>query len=381
MEKYKEKVYFIGAGPGDPELITIKGQRIVKEADVIIYAGSLVPKEVIDCHKEGAEIYNSASMSLDEVIDVTVKAIKANKKVARVHTGDPAIYGAHREQMDMLDEYGIEYEVIPGVSSFLASAAALKKEFTLPTVSQTVICTRIEGRTPVPEKESLESLAKHRASMAIFLSVHMIDKVVETPTPSTPTTPTPVTPATSTTPTTPAKQTPVTPAPKDGESGSSVTSPSTGNHSDESGAPSTTPTGDSTATQPSDSTSSPVTPSEEAPVTSGDTNSTTQPAGESGSSETTSEPSNTPSEEATNDSGSAATSTPTPATSTPEPKSEEELKKEETLKSAKKESIDDNIGEVVKIKADAIEKVLSKEKMAQLKELLAELAKIEQALK
>ena len=180
MEKYKEKVYFIGAGPGDPELITIKGQRIVKEADVIIYAGSLVPKEVIDCHKEGAEIYNSASMSLDEVIDVTVKAIKENKKVARVHTGDPAIYGAHREQMDMLDKHGIEYEVIPGVSSFLASAAALKKEFTLPNVSQTVICTRIEGRTPVPEKESLESLAKHRASMAIFLSVHMIDKVVET---------------------------------------------------------------------------------------------------------------------------------------------------------------------------------------------------------
>ena len=174
-----EKVYFIGAGPGDPELITIKGQRIVKEADVIIYAGSLVPKEVIDCHKEGAEIYNSASMSLDEVIDVTVKAIKNGKKVARVHTGDPAIYGAHREQMDMLDEYGIEYEVIPGVSSFLASAAALKKEFTLPNVSQTVICTRIEGRTAVPKRESLESLAKHRASMAIFLSVHMIDKVVE----------------------------------------------------------------------------------------------------------------------------------------------------------------------------------------------------------
>ena len=174
-----EKVYFIGAGPGDPELITIKGQRIVKEADVIIYAGSLVPKEVIDCHKDGAEIYNSASMSLDEVIDVTVKAIKGGKKVARVHTGDPAIYGAHREQMDILDEYGIEYEVIPGVSSFLASAAALKKEFTLPNVSQTVICTRIEGRTAVPERESLKSLAKHRASMAIFLSVQMIDKVVE----------------------------------------------------------------------------------------------------------------------------------------------------------------------------------------------------------
>lgn len=175
-----EKVYFIGAGPGDPELITIKGQRLVKEADVIIYAGSLVPKQVIECHKEGAEIYNSASMSLDEVIDVTVKAVKAGKKVARVHTGDPAIYGAHREQMDLLDEHGIEYEVIPGVSSFLASAAAIKKEFTLPNVSQTVICTRMAGRTPVPEKESLESLASHQTSMAIFLSVQMIDKVVET---------------------------------------------------------------------------------------------------------------------------------------------------------------------------------------------------------
>lgn len=174
-----EKVYFIGAGPGDPELITIKGQRIVKEADIIIYAGSLVPREVIECHKEGAEIYNSASMNLEEVMDVTIKGIKSGKKVARVHTGDPAIFGAHREQMDVLDEHGIEYEVIPGVSSFLASAAAVKKEFTLPGVSQTVICTRLEGRTPVPEKESLESLASHKASMAIFLSVHMIGDVVK----------------------------------------------------------------------------------------------------------------------------------------------------------------------------------------------------------
>ena len=163
---------------------------------------------------------------------------------------------------------------------------------------------------------------------------------------------------------------PAAPAPKDDGSGSSVESPSTGNHSDESGAPSTTPTGDSTATQPSDSTSSPVTPSEEAPVTSGDTNSTEQPSGETGKSETTSEPSNTPSEEATNDSGNAATSTPTPETSTPEPKSEEELKKEEALKSAKKESIDDNIGEVVKIKADAIEKVTDADEKARLKEAL-----------
>lgn len=174
-----EKVYFIGAGPGDPELITMKGQRLVKEADIIIYAGSLVPKEVIDCHKEGSKIYNSATMTLEEVISVMKEGIFSGKKVARVHTGDPAIYGAHREQMDLLDEYGIEYEVIPGVSSFLASAAAIKKEFTLPNVSQTVICTRMEGRTPVPEKESLESLASHRASMAIFLSVHMIDQVVK----------------------------------------------------------------------------------------------------------------------------------------------------------------------------------------------------------
>ena len=166
-----EKVYFIGAGPGDPELITVKGQKIIKEADVIIYAGSLVPREVINCHKEGAEIYNSAVLNLEEVMDIMISAVKNNKKVARVHTGDPAIFGAHREQMDILDLYGIDYEVIPG--------ASVKKEFTLPDISQTVICTRLEGRTPVPERESLESLASHRASMAIFLSVQMIDEVVK----------------------------------------------------------------------------------------------------------------------------------------------------------------------------------------------------------
>lgn len=174
-----EKVYFIGAGPGDPELITVKGKKIVEKADVIIYAGSLVNREIINCHKEGAEIYNSASMNLDEVMEITVTAQKAGKLVARVHTGDPSIYGAIREQMDVLDEHGIEYEVIPGVSSFVAAAAAIKKEFTLPDVSQTVICTRLEGRTPVPETESLESLASHKCSMAIFLSVQMIDKVVK----------------------------------------------------------------------------------------------------------------------------------------------------------------------------------------------------------
>lgn len=173
------KVYFIGAGPGDPELITIKGQRLVKEADIVIYAGSLVPKDVIACHKEDAEIFNSAKMNLDEVMEVTINGIKAGKTVARVHTGDPSIYGAHREQMDILESHGISFEVIPGVSSFVASAAAIKKEFTLPDVSQTVICTRLEGRTPVPEAESLDKLASHKASMAIFLSVQMIDQVVE----------------------------------------------------------------------------------------------------------------------------------------------------------------------------------------------------------
>ncbi|MDF2546276.1 MAG: precorrin-4 C(11)-methyltransferase [Anaerosolibacter sp.] len=172
-------VYFIGAGPGDPELITVKGQRIVKEADIIIYAGSLVNKAIIDCRREDAEVHNSASMTLEEVIEVMERGIDQGKLVARVHTGDPSIYGAIREQMDILDEKGISYEVIPGVSSFVGSAAAIKKEFTLPGITQTVILTRMEGRTDVPEKENLEKLAQHRASMCIFLSVHMIDDVVK----------------------------------------------------------------------------------------------------------------------------------------------------------------------------------------------------------
>lgn len=173
------KVYFIGAGPGDPELITIKGMNKVKEAGMIIYAGSLVNPEILQYNKNNAEVYNSASMTLEEVIDKLLEGVKKYDMVARVHTGDPSIYGAIREQMDILDEHNVQYEVIPGVSSFVASAAAIKKEFTLPSVSQTVICTRIEGRTPVPEKEKLELLASHKASMAIFLSVHMIEEVVQ----------------------------------------------------------------------------------------------------------------------------------------------------------------------------------------------------------
>jgi precorrin-4/cobalt-precorrin-4 C11-methyltransferase len=172
------KVYFIGAGPGDPELLTIKGKRIIDSADVIIYAGSLVPRKVIESCKAEAKVLNSAGMNLDEVMDEMKRAIGENKRVARVHTGDPSIYGAIREQIDLLKAEGIEFEVIPGVSSFVASAAAIGAEFTLPSISQTVILTRMAGRTPVPEKESLESLATHRASMAIFLSVGMIEKVV-----------------------------------------------------------------------------------------------------------------------------------------------------------------------------------------------------------
>ena len=163
-------VHFIGAGPGDPELLTIKGKKLIDQADVIIYAGSLVNKEVLAGAKEGAEIYNSETMTLEEVIEVMKKAEAEGKMTARVHTGDPAVFGAHREQMDELSRLGIDYDVIPGVSSFLATAAALKKEYTLPGVSQTVILTRMEGRTPVPEKEKMRELAGHNTSMAVFLS-------------------------------------------------------------------------------------------------------------------------------------------------------------------------------------------------------------------
>lgn len=170
---------FVGAGPGNVDLITIKGRRFLEEADVVIYAGSLVSKEHLDFCKGTCEIYNSASMTLEEVIEVIEASIKKDLKVVRLHTGDPTIYGAIREQMDILDSKGIAYEVIPGVSSFTAACASINKEFTLPNVSQTVILTRIEGRTPVPEGEDLEDLASHKASMAIFLSVQDIDRVVE----------------------------------------------------------------------------------------------------------------------------------------------------------------------------------------------------------
>ena len=171
------QVNIVGAGPGDPELITRKGYRLVQEADVVIYAGSLVNPEILEACKEGCEIHNSASMSLDDVLAVTKASVAEGKTVVRLHTGDPAIYGAIQEQMDVLKEMGITYDVTPGVSSFLATAAALQQEYTLPNVTQTVIITRMEGRTPMPEKEKLSMLASHGATMCIFLSVQMIDKV------------------------------------------------------------------------------------------------------------------------------------------------------------------------------------------------------------
>lgn len=173
------QVHIVGAGPGDPELITRKGYRLVSEADIVIYAGSLVNPEILQACKEGCEIHNSAMMNLDEVLAVMKKGAAEGKSIVRLHTGDPAIYGAIQEQMDALDELGISYDVTPGVSSFLATAAALKQEYTLPNVSQTVIITRMEGRTPMPSKEKLALLASHEATMCIFLSVQMIDKVVE----------------------------------------------------------------------------------------------------------------------------------------------------------------------------------------------------------
>lgn len=172
-------VYFIGAGPGDPELLTIKGKKIIDSADVIIYAGSLVNREVLKDIKSGAKVYNSATMHLEEVIEVMKEAEKKNLMTARVHTGDPAIFGAHREQMDALEREGIEFCVIPGVSSFVAAAAALKKEYTLPEVTQSIILTRMEGRTPMPEKESIEAFAKHQATMVMFLSANRIEELVE----------------------------------------------------------------------------------------------------------------------------------------------------------------------------------------------------------
>lgn len=170
-------VYFVGAGTGAPDLITVRGRRLIEEADVIIYAGSLVNPRLLDYAKKDCVIHNSARMTLEEVVQVMEEAERFGKTTVRLHTGDPSVYGAVREQMDVLEEKNIPYESCPGVSACFGAAASLNLEYTLPGVSQTLIITRMEGRTKVPEKESIESLAAHQASMAIYLSAGLLQEL------------------------------------------------------------------------------------------------------------------------------------------------------------------------------------------------------------
>ena len=170
-------VHFVGAGPGATDLITLRGYKYLSEADVIIYAGSLVNKELLNYAKAGAEIHNSAHMTLEEVIHVMKKAEKENKNTVRLHTGDPSIYGAIREQIDVLMSLDIQHDVVPGVSSFCGAAASLNAEYTLPNVSQSVIITRMEGRTLVPERESIRSFAAHKSTMVLFLSSGLTEEL------------------------------------------------------------------------------------------------------------------------------------------------------------------------------------------------------------
>ena len=170
-------VHFVGAGSGAPDLITLRGKKFLEEADVVIYAGSLVNPQLLEYTKENCEIYNSAKMTLEEVLEVMEQAEREQKMTVRLHTGDPCLYGAIREQMDHLDELGIAYDSCPGVSSFCGAAAALNLEYTLPEISQSVIITRMEGRTPVPSKESIQSFAAHQATMVVFLSTGMLEEL------------------------------------------------------------------------------------------------------------------------------------------------------------------------------------------------------------
>ncbi|MFT4005432.1 MAG: precorrin-4 C(11)-methyltransferase [Lacrimispora sp.] len=172
-------VHIVGAGPGAPDLITVRGKELLEQADVIIYAGSLVNPVLLDGRKEECRVYDSAKMTLEEVISVMETAERSGKTTVRLHTGDPCIYGAIREQMDELDARGISYDVCPGVSSFCGAASALKMEYTLPEISQSVIITRMAGRTPVPERESIASFASHGATMVIFLSTGMLQRLSE----------------------------------------------------------------------------------------------------------------------------------------------------------------------------------------------------------
>ena len=172
-------VYFVGAGPGAEDLITVRGMRLLGKADVIIYAGSLVNPKILDYAGENCEIYNSAKMTLDEIVEVIIGAERKGKNTVRLHTGEPSVFGAVREQMDELDRLGVKYESCPGVTACFGAAASLNMEYTLPGVSQSLIITRMEGRTDVPESESIESFAAHHASMAIYLSAGMTGKLAE----------------------------------------------------------------------------------------------------------------------------------------------------------------------------------------------------------
>lgn len=172
-------VHFVGAGSGAPDLITLRGKKLLEEADVVIYAGSLVNPQLLEYTRPDCMVHNSAYLHLDEVLGIMEEAEKKQLTTVRLHTGDPSVYGAIREQMDGLKQRQIEYDICPGVSSFCGAAAALKAEYTLPSVSQSVIITRMAGRTPVRSEESIRSLARHQATMVIFLSAGLLDKVTE----------------------------------------------------------------------------------------------------------------------------------------------------------------------------------------------------------
>ena len=178
MAEAKGKVYFVGGGPGDPELLTLKAKRIIESADVVVYADSLVPPSVADFASPDAEVHGSKTLALPEIMELILRAVRQGKTVARIQSGDPAIYGAILEQMRVLEAEGIEYEIIPGVSSAFAAAALLKAELTVPDVSQTVIMTRAEGRVSMPPKEQLRDLAAHGCSLIIFLSITRMTKIV-----------------------------------------------------------------------------------------------------------------------------------------------------------------------------------------------------------
>ena len=171
-------VFFVGCGPGDPELITIKAKKLIQKADVVVYSGSLIPKPILKLCKKG-KLYNASGMVREEIFDLLYKNAKKDKLVVRLHDGDPSIYGAIKEQIDNLEKKGILSKVIPGVTAFLASAAALGTQLTLPGVTQTIIITRVESRTKVPKREKISELAKHKATLIFYLSVHLLSKLVK----------------------------------------------------------------------------------------------------------------------------------------------------------------------------------------------------------